>query len=987
MTRLQKIDLLVMLSLFVLALALRLPGLGTFFTADEFLWVGRSRDFLEGLLNPNYTCMLPDQDQVEAVPGGQGLECTLRTGHPGVLTMWTGAAGMIGQWWLQAADDQSLLAFVQQLSNNPVDAVTIAPVRLPTVILTSLFVAFFFLLLRQMFPLWPAALAALLLGLNPFHLALSRVLHHDALSTIFIITASLCLMLYFGVQRKRRWLLLAGVLSGVAMLSKSTGFFLIPYAGLLALWAMLGTWARNEQPLGTAFRQTLVDGFTWAATTMAAFVAFWPAMWVIPGRALNVIFSIGTKYASGGHAKGVRFFDTVASDPGPFFYPVTWLFRTHAWVMLGLLLLLGITLQSLWRLWAARRPASGDHSRWQGLKAGIARLTPSGFDDRRGLLLWLAAFVFFFLLASTLNAKKQDRYILPIYPMLDVMAALGLVYILRKPWQHWAAVIGMVLLNLSLILPTAPYYFSYYNPLVGGLGRAAETITVGWGEGLNEAAAFLNQLPDIETQRAASWYGSTFAPYFKGETVRYSDQKGNALAGDYVVFYINQVQRNYPDTEIWDYVALRETQLHTVTVSGEPYAWVFSGPAIDHYVEDQVYTGIAALLAWEWRGTLQPEQVPVPAGSVLEIALFWEYLGKRADEPFFVRLRGPDGRVWAETTTRPITEFADSNAWRPGQILEETGTLTVPPDTPPGNYTLDLGFYTSAPAVPDGELRFPTPNAPLDAPLQVLTITTSAEVAPLRGRPALDLLLQEASPISVTTEALRFDVSWQKATVTTSAYQAAFALVDEGGATRWQWPARSLIEFLPVSDWPVAASLRSQWDLPLTPRTPGGPYHLNLLLSDEIGRQTALPLGSVTLPGRPRQFAVPANLVTAAATFGETIQLLGHRNLPSALQPGTTLQPELVWQALAPIETDYTLFLQVLDAANRVVAQQDVVPLAGAAPTTTWTPGEVLPDTYNLSLPPDLPPGEYRLIVGWYDPQTGQRVPTPGGDFVVLQVW
>ena len=59
--------------------------------------------------------------------------------------------------------------------------------------------------------------------------------------------------------------------------------------------------------------------------------------------------------------------------------------------------------------------------------------------------------------------------------------------------------------------------------------------------------------------------------------------------------------------------------------------------------------------------------------------------------------------------------------------------------------------------------------------------------------------------------------------------------------------------------------------------------------------------------------------------------------------------------------------------------------VAGAAPTTTWLPGEILTDPYTLQLPPNLPPGVYRFIAGMYNATTGQRLPvSTGGDFVEL---
>ena len=66
--------------LFLLALIPRLPDLGRFLTADEFLWVDRSRNFLAGLTDPAYQCTTV----VAKWEYAQGLACTLRTGHPGV---------------------------------------------------------------------------------------------------------------------------------------------------------------------------------------------------------------------------------------------------------------------------------------------------------------------------------------------------------------------------------------------------------------------------------------------------------------------------------------------------------------------------------------------------------------------------------------------------------------------------------------------------------------------------------------------------------------------------------------------------------------------------------------------------------------------------------------------------------------------------------------------------------------------------------------
>jgi hypothetical protein len=114
------------------------------------------------------------------------------------------------------------------------------------------------------------------------------------------------------------------------------------------------------------------------------------------------------------------------------------------------------------------------------------------------------------------------------------------------------------------------------------------------------------------------------------------------------------------------------------------------------------------------------------------------------------------------------------------------------------------------------------------------------------------------------------------------------------------------------------------------------------------------------------------------------LTLLGRDINIEAIRPGGVLPVTLYWRANAEMKINYTTFIQLLDQQERVVAQVDQYPLDGAAPTSTWLPSEILTDHYQLLLP-DLPAGEYRLIVGLYNAATGQRLPAEGGsDFVEL---
>ena len=78
---------------------------------------------------------------------------------------------------------------------------------------------------------------------------------------------------------------------------------------------------------------------------------------------------------------------------------------------------------------------------------------------------------------------------------------------------------------------------------------------------------------------------------------------------------------------------------------------------------------------------------------------------------------------------------------------------------------------------------------------------------------------------------------------------------------------------------------------------------------------------------------------------------------------------------------------QLLDPTGSVHAQVDSVPQSGGYPTIWWLPGEFVADDITLELPSDSPQStSYRLIVGLYDPITGDRltIAGTGADFLEL---
>ncbi|MCB9105376.1 MAG: DUF2079 domain-containing protein [Anaerolineales bacterium] len=121
------------------------------------------------------------------------------------------------------------------------------------------------------------------------------------------------------------------------------------------------------------------------------------------------------------------------------------------------------------------------------------------------------------------------------------------------------------------------------------------------------------------------------------------------------------------------------------------------------------------------------------------------------------------------------------------------------------------------------------------------------------------------------------------------------------------------------------------------------------------------------------------------AEFWHLLTLHGLDLPTDPVRPGRDLPITFYWQSSAPITVDLHTFAQLIDDQGQVVAQLDWTPqdALGYLPTTAWQPERPVVDHQTLHLPADLPDGQYRLIVGWYYPVTGERLPltisdTPG---------
>jgi 4-amino-4-deoxy-L-arabinose transferase-like glycosyltransferase len=233
--------------------------------------------------------------------------------------------------------------------------------------------------------------------------------------------------------------------------------------------------------------------------------------------------------------------------------------------------------------------------------------------------------------------------------------------------------------------------------------------------------------------------------------------------------------------------------------------------------------------------------------------------------------------------------------------------------------------------------------------------------------------------------ALDVTLYWRKREFIDSQINTSLRLVARDGAVIDRAdgpPARGLI--------PTYAAEAVQLPDPKTLAIPAdlapGRYRLDVVAYDVA---TAQAMGEPLAIGWIDAGAAPASPeVVRDDGWANGLRLLGHGALPASLTPAAPLDLELVWAATAPLAANLTVFVHLLGPDGAIVAQTDRAPEGGFYPTGAWQPGEAVGDDYRLELPATLLPGRYRLVTGWYDPASGARVPTAGGeDGVELARW
>lgn len=633
---------LFMMAIAGIALIPRAWGLMDFLTTDEaYHWIDRTRAFRHVLAR-------------------QRWHETVLAGHPGVTLMWLGSLGLVLEDLFSRPGVTGSISLVERL----------AWMRLPVVVLHTLLIPCGYLLLRRLIAPATALIAGLLWATSPYLIAHSRLLHLDGLLTMFVTLSLLCVLIACHAPRPLPWMIAAGVLTGLALLTKGPALILLPIVGVLRLWHI------PAATLPTRLYRTTGWYLLWLSVAVLTVVLLWPALWVVPEQALQRY--LGEIISNGGrpNGDGQFFLGQPVGDPGPWFYPVANLFRLTPLATLGLLALP----LALWRSASERRT-----------------------------LLALGFFLIFWTLVMTLGPKKFDRYVLPTWPALLVLAAAGLSQLLttgrylmaRWNWsrhihQVLAASAGLVLVVLMLhpLLIYHPYYLSYYNPLLGGGRVAQRTLLIGWGEGMDQIGAYLRTRPDLHDGPVLSALPRTLQPFVPVPVKNVLEL--NKGSQNYAVVYLESAQRGaYP--EIYDQI--RQTvPLERITIHGIDYALIYQLPRPFDQPVGAAWGRLSGTTLAGQRDILRLLGITITrTAAQLTVIPAWDVRDHLAgDYTVFMHLIDAQGQRVAQIDVAPGgADWPATSAWQPGQQIGVPLPLPLPTDLAAGEYRLILGLYDS----------------------------------------------------------------------------------------------------------------------------------------------------------------------------------------------------------------------------------------------------------------------------------------------------
>jgi hypothetical protein len=234
-----------------------------------------------------------------------------------------------------------------------------------------------------------------------------------------------------------------------------------------------------------------------------------------------------------------------------------------------------------------------------------------------------------------------------------------------------------------------------------------------------------------------------------------------------------------------------------------------------------------------------------------------------------------------------------------------------------------------------------------------------------------------------------FRPTWSSSHPLAAALQVSFLLRGSDGHEVARADTQPQAGLAPTWSWPIGVAVHDSYCVPTVGTLgPGEAYTLlvrwyRVLDQHATGEVTLVGIReqeTVNAPNVPHLVITDHHYVTAQdvsnpeVTFAGSIQLLSHDIVTASDALSLTLR----WSSPVTLTQDYKRFVHLAPLSSpEPIRQVDGFTLDGMYPTGMWIPSESVSETIKLDLA-GVPPGDYQLAVGWYDPETLTRLPAVG---------
>jgi hypothetical protein len=467
----------------------------------------------------------------------------------------------------------------------------------------------------------------------------------------------------------------------------------------------------------------------------------------------------------------------------------------------------------------------------------------------------MLASAFFFGIFMTIGAKKFDRYLLPAFPSLDFAAAIGWCSLAvgiaalgrgrksgnavttgARPYVVASGVMiaAMVVAQAAMSLNTYPYYLSFYNPLMRSIGNLEDVMLIGWGEGLDEAGRYINQVSDPNTTNVASWYErGPFSFFYDGP----SSPNRYIWDTDYAVVYNHQWQRELPSRRMMSYFDTL-TPTHTVTINGIDYVKIYNmhnAPLSDFTVR---WGNAIDLLYYDSTpGNLYP-------GHLFEMTMYLNKSGPLdKDYRLKVYIVNQDGQVFMDKEGKPLE--LDTAKWDVGYILrDDTYQKVVPPAMPTGIYRIEVSWFdpTNLDHLPPVQVNNGKPlqdpyvldymvigDWPSPPQVKVNPPVQLGDLVELNGAAMINAGGKEealAGKQFAAGDAIDLRLHWLAHKYIHTDYTTFVQVIGPDGKIVTQADSRPLNGFVPTSYWAPRETMMDDYPIHLPTDAPAGEYRL-----------------------------------------------------------------------------------------------------------------------------------------------------------------